>query len=236
QPRQEQRHTRHVAIILARLVRAAQHNVFDLARRDAGPSHGLSDGKRSQVVWPHVFEGPAILAERRAHCRENYCFFHRMSRFLTLAVYSTLIWLAMASWGVRSSDHMLAVDYPGCAHRHPALAEYCREGSAALEVWLLLGEEGAHALLLVLAGEQQCEEALLMHEALLQRHLVCREDRLFDETDSNRGLFGDLARQLLRLLQVLALRDNAVDQPPCERLLGGDAPCCETELHRAIFA
>src|SRR5262245_19048665 len=110
------------------------------------------------------------------------------------------------------------------------------KASPALEGWLLLGEKGAHTLLLVLAGEKQREEALLIEKALLQRHLKCREDRLLDETNRNRCLFGDFMRQLLGLLQVLALGDDAVDQPPRKRLLGSDPPGSEAELHRTILA
>src|SRR5438477_462554 len=52
--RKQQGHPRDVAVVLARLVGAAEDDVVDVSGIHAGAPHRLRDGDRGQVVWPHI--------------------------------------------------------------------------------------------------------------------------------------------------------------------------------------
>ena len=60
-----------VAVVLARLVRRAQDHVVDRAGRDAGPLEQGADHVRGHVVRPHLAQGAAVAAERRAEAVDD---------------------------------------------------------------------------------------------------------------------------------------------------------------------
>ena len=76
QPREQHGHARDVAVVLARLVRAAEPHVLDLLRRHAGPLDRLAHGDRGEVVGARPREAAAVAPDRRAHRRED----HRIGR------------------------------------------------------------------------------------------------------------------------------------------------------------
>ena len=70
-PARRARHPRDVAVVLARLVGAAEVDVLDLACVDARALHGGRDHLAGQVVRPHARERAAVTPDGRAHCRED---------------------------------------------------------------------------------------------------------------------------------------------------------------------
>ena len=67
---------RHVAVVLARLVRAAEPDVLDLSRRNARPLDGGRHGQRREVVRADAREAAAVAAHRRPDRREDHGFGH----------------------------------------------------------------------------------------------------------------------------------------------------------------
>ena len=76
QPREQHRHARDVAVVLAGLVGGAEVNVLDLSGVDAGTAHRLADHNRRHIVWTDVRECAAIAPDRRAHRRQDYSSTH----------------------------------------------------------------------------------------------------------------------------------------------------------------
>ncbi len=66
QPGDQQRHTGHVAVVLAGLVRAAQDHVLDTGRVHTRPVHERPDDERGQVVRADGGERPPVASDRRA--------------------------------------------------------------------------------------------------------------------------------------------------------------------------
>jgi hypothetical protein len=75
-PSQQQRHPRHVPVVLAGLVRAAHDHFFDLVGADARAAHGFADHEGGQVVGAHLGERPSDLADRGAHRAHDHHFVH----------------------------------------------------------------------------------------------------------------------------------------------------------------
>ena len=70
-PASSARHARDVAVVLARLVRAAEPHVLDLARGNAGALDRLADHERREIVRAHARERAAVAPDRRANSRED---------------------------------------------------------------------------------------------------------------------------------------------------------------------
>ena len=68
---------RDVAVVLARLVGAAEPDVLDLRPGDAGALDRGGDGERREVVGPHVGEPAAVAADGRPHGGEDHRATHR---------------------------------------------------------------------------------------------------------------------------------------------------------------
>src|SRR5437773_6631868 len=64
--REQERHTRDIAVVLARLVGAAEDHVLDLGGLDVRALAGLLEDDRGEVVRPYVFELAAITTHRCA--------------------------------------------------------------------------------------------------------------------------------------------------------------------------
>ena len=71
QPGQQHRHPRNVAVVLARLVRCAEVDVFDLIRRNAGTLDRGRDDSRREIVGPHTCERAAPAPDRRPDTGKN---------------------------------------------------------------------------------------------------------------------------------------------------------------------
>ena len=67
QARKQRSEARHIPVVLARLVRAAEPDVLDLLRGHAGAGYRLGDGDRRKIVWSHRREPTAVAPDRRAH-------------------------------------------------------------------------------------------------------------------------------------------------------------------------
>ena len=63
---EQQRHPRDVAVVLAGLVGAAEDDVLDERRVDAGPVDDGAQHERREVVRPDARERAAVAADRRA--------------------------------------------------------------------------------------------------------------------------------------------------------------------------
>ena len=70
-------HPRDVAVVLARLVRAAEVDVVDRAAVDRGSLHRGGDGDPREIVRPHARERTRVPPDRRANRGENDCARHR---------------------------------------------------------------------------------------------------------------------------------------------------------------
>ena len=79
QAREQRRHPGDVAVVLARLVRGAEVDVLDLARRYTGPLDGLGDREGRKVVRPLAREHTAVAPDGRPHRRENHRAAHEAS-------------------------------------------------------------------------------------------------------------------------------------------------------------
>ena len=71
QPGQQRRHPGDVAVVLARLVRAAEVDVLDLRRVDAGSLHRRGHCDRRQVVRTHACQAASVPPDRRPHRGEH---------------------------------------------------------------------------------------------------------------------------------------------------------------------
>jgi hypothetical protein len=70
-PGEQRGEARHVAVVLAGLVRAAEPDVLDLGRGDAGTLDRGRDGDRREVVGTHPCEPAAVAAHRSPDGRED---------------------------------------------------------------------------------------------------------------------------------------------------------------------
>ena len=70
-PREQRRHARDVAVVLAGLVRGAEPDVLDLLRGNARARDRLLDRDRREIVGAHVRERAAVAADRRANGGED---------------------------------------------------------------------------------------------------------------------------------------------------------------------
>ena len=67
QSRQQQRHPRDVAVILACLVAGAEDDVLDLVGIDSGAADEFLDHVGGQIIGPHIPQDAIVAAHRRAH-------------------------------------------------------------------------------------------------------------------------------------------------------------------------
>ncbi len=65
QPGQQRAHPRHVAVVLAGLVRAPEQHVVDGGAGHPAASNELGDDHRAEIIGPHLRERPAVAAEWR---------------------------------------------------------------------------------------------------------------------------------------------------------------------------
>jgi hypothetical protein len=79
QPGQEQRHARDVAVVLARLVGAAEEDLIYLWHR--GPREQTFNRQRSEIVRPDAGESAANPSDRGPHCIEDHRVHAPISRF-----------------------------------------------------------------------------------------------------------------------------------------------------------
>jgi hypothetical protein len=70
QARQQQGHSRDVAVVLARLVGAAEHDLVERLPVHLGATpHQRCDGQRGKIVGSDARERAAVAPERRSHPR-----------------------------------------------------------------------------------------------------------------------------------------------------------------------
>ena len=67
QASEQERHAREVAIVLARLIGAAEKDLVDLVGEVRMTAHELADGQRRKIVGAKARERAAEAADRRAH-------------------------------------------------------------------------------------------------------------------------------------------------------------------------
>ncbi len=67
-PAKQDSHARDVAVVLARLIGAAEVDIVDRAGLDTRALDGSRDRDRREVVRPHVSQRPAVAADRRSNC------------------------------------------------------------------------------------------------------------------------------------------------------------------------
>ena len=67
QAREQERHAREVAIVLARLIGAAEKDLVDFLGEARMAAHELADRQRRQIVGAETGERAAVAADRRAH-------------------------------------------------------------------------------------------------------------------------------------------------------------------------
>src|SRR5205085_8865894 len=79
--RQEQRHPRHVAIVLAGLIGAAEDHVVDGERIDPAALDDGFDGHGSEIIRAYAGQRPAVLADGRADGSANESLARHVSRF-----------------------------------------------------------------------------------------------------------------------------------------------------------
>ena len=73
---QQRGHAGDIAVVLARLIGAAEIDLLDLRRIDSRPRDRLADNERRQVIRPHRRQRAANPADGRSHCADNYDFGH----------------------------------------------------------------------------------------------------------------------------------------------------------------
>ena len=71
QAREQDRHARDVAVVLARLVGGAEVDVLDLRRVHSRARNRLGDHRRGEIVRPDVSQSTAPAPDRRAHSGED---------------------------------------------------------------------------------------------------------------------------------------------------------------------
>ena len=71
QPREQERHARHVAVVLAGLVREPNQTSSISPGRNARARDRLGDHERRQIVRPLARERAAVAPDRRAHGRDE---------------------------------------------------------------------------------------------------------------------------------------------------------------------
>lgn len=65
--RQQDRHTGHIAVILARLIGAPENNIFDTTRINIRTFDRFADDERAHVVGPHILQRAAVAPDKRTH-------------------------------------------------------------------------------------------------------------------------------------------------------------------------
>src|SRR5207237_5238242 len=74
-------HPRHVAVVLARLIGAAEDHVVDARRFDPRALHDGSYRHGSEIIRAHAGQRPAVLADGRAEGSANESLARHVSRF-----------------------------------------------------------------------------------------------------------------------------------------------------------
>ena len=75
QAREQERHAREVAVVLARLVGAAEKDLVDFVAEAGMTAHELADRQRREIVGAEAGERAAVAADRRAHIVADEGFF-----------------------------------------------------------------------------------------------------------------------------------------------------------------
>ena len=78
--REQRAHPRDVAVVLTRLVRAAEVDVVDRPSVDSCPLDRGADRRPGEVVGPDTRERAAVPADRRAHGGEDHCAGHQRTK------------------------------------------------------------------------------------------------------------------------------------------------------------
>src|SRR5262249_26807370 len=89
QPREQRSHPRDVAVVLARLIRATEHDVLDPLTRDTRTRNNRADDERREVVRPHGRQRAAEAADARAHRPDDPGFVHAAHRTASAASSAT---------------------------------------------------------------------------------------------------------------------------------------------------
>ena len=79
----------------------------------------------------------------------------------------------------------------------------------ALPRWLAFFDKGAHALFLVLTGEENIEEFFFIRHAISQAHFKRFVDRFFTHLHTQRGAGRNLAGEGQRFVQIILQWGNA---------------------------
>ena len=83
---EQQRHARDVAVVLARLVGAAEDHVVDRGRIDSGAlDHGF-DRDRGEVIGPNRSQGPTVFADGCPQRRTDVGVVHRPTQTVFVSV------------------------------------------------------------------------------------------------------------------------------------------------------
>src|SRR5262249_28966116 len=76
QAREESGHPGNIPVVLARLIAAAQDDVFDFGGREVGLFHQPLDGSSGEVIWPNFGQSTGGLGDGSAYCSGDNDFGH----------------------------------------------------------------------------------------------------------------------------------------------------------------
>src|ERR1035441_4435838 len=120
-----------------------------------------------------------------------------------------------------------------CAFLIAKLAWLILESSRACEFCGTLFEERTHAFPKIRRATGFALHLMLEVELLLVAVLVAVPIELANQAERDGRAAGEVARQLLRLVEQLRIVDHAIDETPFQRLLGGQFLAHQRKLHRA---
>ncbi len=161
QAREQRRHPRDVAVVLAGLVRGAEVDVFDLARRNSGARDRLCDHERREVIRPLAGKRAAVAPDGRANGGEDYGAAHaatlsnvRLRRSWPAAIALLLLLLLSACGGSRSEGSRSEQKVGGWSTHHVADGGFSLQVPAA---WRTLDKLDASSVDHFLADNPQFE-------------------------------------------------------------------------------
>jgi hypothetical protein len=76
QPRQQQSHTRHVAVILASLIGTTKNYILYSSGIDIRAAHRFTNDEGRHIIGSHILETTSIASNWSTHSRENNRVFH----------------------------------------------------------------------------------------------------------------------------------------------------------------
>ena len=89
---EQERHAREIAVVLARLVGAAEKDLVELLAEAGMAAHELADRRRREIVGAHAGQRAAVAADRRAHIVADEGLGHgRGSRRFDLKPHSAIV-------------------------------------------------------------------------------------------------------------------------------------------------